>query len=334
MTDETGLGAGRRRTSPHRDGDRAIEQVATERSAPEAKEIRARQPAPDRPEESPPLYPQRITRKYYVAQAPARSGEHRVFADARGEYLAFKDEGHRLSTRREEATIVRDFVAIAQHRDWSALRVTGSEAFRREVWLEAGARGIAVSGYEPTALDQAAQARRKADHERWRGRQTRGREAATEQGSKPVTPPARSGETARTAFLSPDIGDASKRGSGEPADAAPPVQETRATRDEPDRLHGPAGREAIADPNLAAARSQLVMLDHVVRRAFPNDRATRDAVLQVARERLSHHLREGRTIQRASYSRPVRERTPDRPMPTMRIEPERGRSAQREPHER
>ncbi|WP_108523140.1 LPD7 domain-containing protein [Bradyrhizobium algeriense] len=104
--------------------------------------------------------PERISRKYYVVanetgkDGPS-SGAH-LYADERGEYLAFKVMEDRLVTRLIAAEVIRDMVSVAQHRQWAALQVRGSAEFRREAWLEAGARGIEVQGYQPTDLDRQA----------------------------------------------------------------------------------------------------------------------------------------------------------------------------------
>ncbi|MFH0303315.1 LPD7 domain-containing protein, partial [Bradyrhizobium sp. 31Argb] len=57
--------------------------------------------------------------------------------------------------------MIRDMVSVAQHRQWEALHVRGSMEFRREVWLEAGARGVEVQGYQPNDLDRQALADRR-----------------------------------------------------------------------------------------------------------------------------------------------------------------------------
>jgi hypothetical protein len=44
-------------------------------------------------------------------------------------------------------------VDVAQTRNWKGLRVTGSEDFRRLVWLEASVRGVKAIGYEPNPAD-------------------------------------------------------------------------------------------------------------------------------------------------------------------------------------
>jgi hypothetical protein len=109
--------------------------------------------------------PDRIRRKYYVVTiAPGKDGpdgEARLYADERGEYLAFKVTDDRLVTRLAAAEVIRDMVSVAEHRQWASLQVRGSGEFRREAWLEAGARGLEVQGYQPTELDRQTLADRR-----------------------------------------------------------------------------------------------------------------------------------------------------------------------------
>jgi hypothetical protein len=109
--------------------------------------------------------PDRIRRKYYVvANEPGKDGpdgEARLYADERGEYLAFKVTDDRLVTRLAAAEVIRDMVSVAQHRQWESLQVRGSVEFRREAWLEAGSRGLEVQGYQPTELDRQTLADRR-----------------------------------------------------------------------------------------------------------------------------------------------------------------------------
>lgn len=105
-------------------------------------------------------FPDRIRRKYYMVAnesgKDAPDGEARLYADERGEYLAFKVTEDRLVTRLAAAEVIRDMVSVAQHRGWDALHVRGSAEFRREAWIEASARGIEVQGHRPTNLDRQA----------------------------------------------------------------------------------------------------------------------------------------------------------------------------------
>ncbi|MGQ3045042.1 MAG: LPD7 domain-containing protein, partial [Brevundimonas aurantiaca] len=45
---------------------------------------------------------------------------------------------------------------IAQHRGWSGIKVSGDDAFRREVWVQGRSLGLAVAGYKPTERDRQA----------------------------------------------------------------------------------------------------------------------------------------------------------------------------------
>jgi hypothetical protein len=45
-------------------------------------------------------------------------------------------------------------VEVAIAKGWKELKVTGSESFRRSVWLEAAKLGMAVRGYEPKPQDE------------------------------------------------------------------------------------------------------------------------------------------------------------------------------------
>lgn len=99
--------------------------------------------------------PERLRRKYYVAEAGA-ADEVKVYADPKGEYLAFKVSAERMATRLEDAGVIRDMMSIAQHRGWAEVEVRGSAEFRRTAWLEASVRGLSVRGYEPDPVDRAA----------------------------------------------------------------------------------------------------------------------------------------------------------------------------------
>jgi hypothetical protein len=110
-------------------------------------------------------FPDRIRRKYYVVANESGKdgpdGEARLYADEGGEYLAFKVTEDRLITRLAATEVIRDMVSVAQHRRWDALHVRGSVEFRREAWLEAGARGLEIQGYQPTELDRQTLADRR-----------------------------------------------------------------------------------------------------------------------------------------------------------------------------
>jgi len=71
------------------------------------------------------------------------------------EKLAFKDKGNALSTRNDGGTVSQSMIAIAKDRGWSEIKVTGSQAFKKDIWKKATEQGIAVRGYKPTKVEMA-----------------------------------------------------------------------------------------------------------------------------------------------------------------------------------
>lgn len=104
--------------------------------------------------------PDRIRRRYLTDD---RNGPGLAFyVDASIATPAFRDQGRRLSTDRNDPNVVRDLVAIAQHRGWTTISVRGQTGFRREAWIAARTAGLEVQGYRPTERDLQDLARRAA----------------------------------------------------------------------------------------------------------------------------------------------------------------------------
>src|SRR3546814_6422596 len=91
--------------------------------------------------------------KRYFSTTSKWSGEPAYFTSAQAKEPAFRDQGRRLITSSESDEVVRDLVAIARHRGWSHVHVTGSETFRRAAWLEASSPGFEVRGYRASERD-------------------------------------------------------------------------------------------------------------------------------------------------------------------------------------
>lgn len=104
--------------------------------------------------------PEQLRRRYLTE---ARGGPGLgFFVDAQATVAAFRDHGGRLTTDRNDPNIVRDLIAIAEHRGWTAITVRGHTEFRREVWQRARAAGLEVRGYRPTERDRQQLARQDA----------------------------------------------------------------------------------------------------------------------------------------------------------------------------
>lgn len=95
--------------------------------------------------------PDDLRRRYYL---DGRGGLGLGFyADATIATPAFRDRGDRLVTTRTDPNVIRHLTAIARHRGWAKVTLTGASDFRREAWLIARAEGLEVRGYRPTDRD-------------------------------------------------------------------------------------------------------------------------------------------------------------------------------------
>lgn len=99
-----------------------------------------------------------LNERYIIKQAPASIGdvklghtEYRFRGDT--SRIAFTESTFRLATDMNSPSVARSMVDVAQARGWKSLRVSGSEDFRRLVWLEASVRGVKALGYEPNPAD-------------------------------------------------------------------------------------------------------------------------------------------------------------------------------------
>jgi hypothetical protein len=76
--------------------------------------------------------------------------------------VAFIDKGNSLTVKTHNKAIIKDLIAIAQARDWHAVSVSGTQAFRREAWSAATAAGLTVSGYTPSEIERLAAERARS----------------------------------------------------------------------------------------------------------------------------------------------------------------------------
>ena len=65
---------------------------------------------------------------------------------------------------------------------------------------------------------------------------------------------------------------------------------------------------AARDPDLAAAQSQIVVIEKLVERAFPKNEHARQSITAAVKERIAQHLEKGHSFARATVMEPVRDR--------------------------
>jgi len=121
--------------------------------------------------------PDDLQRRYFV---DGRGGTGLGFyVDATVPTAAFRDRGDRLITARTDPHIIRHLTAIARHRGWTKVTLSGEPAFRREAWLVARAEGLEVRGYKPTERDMQDLERRRERERRREAWEALGRDLET-----------------------------------------------------------------------------------------------------------------------------------------------------------
>ncbi len=314
--------------------------------------------------------PDRIRRKYYVVtNEPGKDGpdgQARLYADERGEYLAFKVTEDRLVTRLAAAEVIRDMVSVAQHRHWESLQVRGSAEFRREAWLEAGARGIEVQGYQPTDLDRQALADRRDVWDRVHSRASdvdnrsgvdKGMRADEFNYDKGISgrlievgqaPYRNRADAEASTYVAIEIDNGRQHrvwgvglekavadSKAQPGDrievrrdgieqvskrikavdvatATTRIERRQVPRNRwrvtAEKFRAADRKAAARDPDLAAAQSQIVVIEKALERAFPDNERARHNIVEAARERIAKLLGQGHSFDRAAVMEPVQDR--------------------------
>ncbi|MDD2892544.1 MAG: hypothetical protein PHF20_01325 [Halothiobacillaceae bacterium] len=69
--------------------------------------------------------------------------------------LLFRESqnGNSLHTASAEKKIIGDMVILAKAKGWTSIKLSGTQDFRREAWLQAESQGIKTMGYTPKAAD-------------------------------------------------------------------------------------------------------------------------------------------------------------------------------------
>lgn len=70
--------------------------------------------------------------------------------------LVFEDKGEKLATSSFSKQAVADMVLYARAKQWESIKLSGSQDFRREAWLQAESQGIKTQGFTPKEADLAA----------------------------------------------------------------------------------------------------------------------------------------------------------------------------------
>ncbi|HHW4669138.1 MAG TPA: LPD7 domain-containing protein [Xylella fastidiosa subsp. multiplex] len=94
------------------------------------------------------IVPRRITKTYTEVDGK--------FYAKDSNRVMFEDKGEKLATSTTNKEAVADMVAYAKAKQWDSLKLSGSQEFRREAWLQAESQGIKTQGYTPKQTDLVA----------------------------------------------------------------------------------------------------------------------------------------------------------------------------------
>jgi hypothetical protein len=210
-----------------------------------------------------------LQERYIIKRAPLTLGDITV---GRTEYrfrgdtsrVAFTESSFRLATDTNSPSVARSMVDVAEARQWKALRVSGSEDFRRLVWLEASARGVKALGYEPNPADLELLRREREARASNRIEPAPGGDIRGSAVADPTAAPMRTAQATSTSATAQPATNGSARG---------------------------ASRKAV----LAAIEAVLV--------AQRVPEARRVAVMAAAAEQLAQRLRDGRAPQVKVYDK-------------------------------
>lgn len=92
----------------------------------------------------------------YLIERDRQGRPERYYRDHKSADPVFRDHGRALSSLQAYPDSVASMLRIAQHRGWTHVKVSGDEAFRREVWVQGRSLGLEVAGHKPTERDRQA----------------------------------------------------------------------------------------------------------------------------------------------------------------------------------
>lgn len=91
---------------------------------------------------------------YFNDQNPMFGKAARVYyEDHKQKTEVMRAQDNRISTKHDDPRAVSIMLDLAESRGWDTLKLSGSQKFKQEAWIQARARGIEVEGYKPTQPD-------------------------------------------------------------------------------------------------------------------------------------------------------------------------------------
>lgn len=77
--------------------------------------------------------------------------------------VLFEDKGKSIHTAKDDKQTIQDMLDVAKAKGWDSIKISGSQEFKQQMWLEAESRGITTKGYKPSPEDLAILERRREE---------------------------------------------------------------------------------------------------------------------------------------------------------------------------
>lgn len=257
----------------------------------EAKKAGREKAPPQAPQDRPGEAVAEVLRKRYIVV------DHTYYSREEGNPAVFSDRGTSLSSSREDPATIDSMITLAVAKGWSSLEVSGTQTFRRAVWLQAAEQGIAVKGFKPAEVDKARLGELLSDKlQRARSSsnqaQPEAKSAAAGDPSQATTKGSKRARQAQPAAKSVDAGDPSEaatKGSKRKRSSKAATSEAQAPATEKAASVGAskASRHLASDPavELSPAEQQRIeeLREQMVQRGLSEQRI--QSMTDAARDR-------------------------------------------------
>jgi hypothetical protein len=97
----------------------------------------------------------------YTANQRFPSAARIYYSDYQQKSEVMRAKLRQITTKLDDRQTVSAMLDLVQSRNWQAIRLRGSDSFRREAWVQAQVRGLQTEGYKPAATDLQELGRRQ-----------------------------------------------------------------------------------------------------------------------------------------------------------------------------
>ncbi len=104
--------------------------------------------------------PPKVRSTFYIQQD---GNARKYYDDFKMKSLAITAAPLSIRTNRDDGQTVGAMIDLARARGWETIRLTGSNDFKRETWVQAQIKGVQTTGYTPQDTDKQEVSKRRAE---------------------------------------------------------------------------------------------------------------------------------------------------------------------------